>query len=300
MPLTRRTLLTACGAAGGTLLLPRTAVAAEWPSWLRDHRRHMAFVLDDGRGGKVAHRPHEPQPLASTVHLLHLAGYARAVAEGRVDPAERVRVGEWEGYLGPNRSAHRAALRHLGVKATNAVADDPHAVVTLDDLAAVMTRFDDHAAADLLRARLDLPVPSPLGEWLRSVLGRSVDPARYPADPRLRLEVLGRSPDGPADATIRGTAAEVHRLLRNPLPHLDDRQDLPPGVAALGVKVGTLPGVVTAAVRVRWEDGRVGTGVVLAREVPERRFTDAMGLPGIVRSALLDPAALREFHVGLT
>ncbi|MEJ2857833.1 MULTISPECIES: serine hydrolase [unclassified Saccharothrix] len=304
MPLTRRALLTACGCA---LLLPGTAAASDWPSWLRSHRQHVAFVVDDGRGGRLAHRPHEPQPLASTVHLLHLAAYARAVREGRVDPAERVRVGDWERHLLPlDRRAHTAALRHLGIRSTNGVtADDPHTPVALDDLAAVMTSFADNTAADFLRTRLDPSLPSPLGEGLRLVLGRSVEPARYLTDPRLQLEVLGRSPgvspdEARARTTAHGTAAELHRLLRTPVPHLDRRQDLPPGVAALWVKLGTLPGVVTAAVRVRWEDGRVGTGVVLAREVPQERFADAMGLPAVLRSALLDPAALREFHVGLT
>ncbi|MFI9813747.1 hypothetical protein [Saccharothrix variisporea] len=301
MPLTRRALLTA---AGCTLLWPGTAGAlppdalppgaTDWLAWLRGNRQQVAVVVDDGRGGRLAHRPHEPQPLASLAHLTHLDAYARAVETGRVAPTDRVRTGEWERHLLPlDRGAHAAALRHLGITSTNGVtADDPHATVTWDDLAAVLTRFADNAAADCLRTHLDPSLPSPLGEGLRLVLGRHADPDQYLIDPQLRLEVLGRYPGVAPDrawarGTWHGTAAEVHRLLRTPS-------------AAAGTRLGTLPGVVTAAVRVRWDDGRVGTGVALAREVPEGLFADAMGLSTMLRSVLYDPAALREFHVGLT
>ncbi|XVV05542.1 serine hydrolase [Actinosynnema sp. CA-248983] len=344
MPLTRRALLTACAS---TLLLPAVATASA--------REQVAFVLDDGRGGRSTHRSHALLPLTSAVRVVHLAAYGRAVAEGLVSPGQRVPVHEWERY---SSGPHSASLRHLGLRSTNGVvADDPHTAVTLDDLAAVMTRFDDHAAADHLRSLLgepylkataarlgwpDAPTPSFLAERLRLTLGRPVDPARYLTDPQLQLEAIGRSPTAPTphQPLTHGTAADLHRLLRNLDPaavrHLEGRHEpgvaavgepavrepavgvpavrepavgvpavgvaadgvaadgVPAvGVAAVGELVGSMAGVVTVAVRVQWADGRVGTGVALA----ENWSGD---LPALVRSALLDPAALREFHVGLT
>ncbi|WP_433269998.1 serine hydrolase [Actinosynnema sp. CS-041913] len=339
MLLTRRHLLSACGVAGGALLLPSAPAAAsttvqpdDWLGWFRANRRHVAAVVDDGNGGRVAHRPHERQPLASAVKVLHLAGYASAVDRRQVEPGEPVTVGDWEKfYLALDGGAHQQALKALGIKSTNGhTADDPHAKVTLDDLAAVMIRHSDNAAADYLRRRLgddtmrraairggwpDAPVPSFLGEWLRLVLNRRVDPERYLADPQLQLEVIGRFPDVPktydgqrpwARGTWQGTAAGLHRLHRamDRFPgapaHLEQRQDLPAGVAGIGFKGGSLAGVITVGCRVRWHDGRVGTAAVLTEEVDEQRFHTAPALVGLVRQALLDPAALREFQVSLS
>lgn len=298
MHLTRRALLTACA---GTLLLPAVATASP--------RKQIAFVLDDGRGGRFSHRPHALLPLTSAVRVVHLAAYGRAVAEGLISPGQRVPVHEWERYsTGP----HSASLRHLGIKSTNGVvADDPHATVTLDDLAAVMTLFDDHAAADHLRALLgepylkavaarlgwpDAPTPSFLAEWLQLTLGRPVDPAQYLTDPRLQLEAIGRSPTAPTSRRplAHGTAADLHRLLRNLDPaavrHLEGPQD---SDVVVGELVDSMAGAITVAVRVRWADGRLGTGVALAQEW-------SGDLPALVRSALLDPAALRGFQVAVT
>ncbi|GAA0264414.1 hypothetical protein GCM10010492_76780 [Saccharothrix mutabilis subsp. mutabilis] len=283
MPVTRRALLTAFG---GTLLFP--AVASASTAW-----SGVSVVVDDGRGGRFAHRAHEPRPLGSAVRVVHLAGYARAVSEGSLSPAERVRVAEWERFRSAP-DAHGDSLRHLGIRSTNGVvADDPRVFVTLADLAGVLTRFDDHAAADLLRQRLgearlraaaarlgwpDAPVPSLLGERLRQVLGRPEDPARYLTDPALRLEVLGRSPAVPArPPSTRGAAADLHRLLRN----LDHPLDISGSAVAL---------------RTHRHDGRVGTAVVLA----DGDSAEFARVATLVRSALHDPAVLREFHVTLT
>ncbi|MBB5959856.1 hypothetical protein FHS29_006478 [Saccharothrix tamanrassetensis] len=338
MLLTRRHLLSAFGVAGGTLLLPSPPVAAredqpdDWLRWLRANRQHAAVVVDDGRGGRVAHRPHERQPLASAVKVVHLAGYGSAVGRGLAGPDERVAVGEWEKYyLALDGGAHQQALKTLDLKSSNGhTADDPHATVTLDDLARVMVRHSDNAAADYLRHRLgertlrhaairagwpDAPVPSILGTWLRLVLDREVDPERYLGDPRLQLEVIGRFRDVPktydgqrpwARGTWRGTAAGLHRLHRSldrfpaALRHLENDPDLPPGVAGIGFKGGSLPGIVTVGLRVRWQDGRVGTAAVLTEEVDEQRFRTAASLVDLVRRALLDPAVLREFQVSLS
>ncbi len=339
MLLTRRHLLSACGVAGGALLLPIPPATADpdpalqdWPTWLPANRRHVAAVVDDGNGGRITHRPHDRQPLASAVKVVHLAGYGLAVQRGDVRPDEPVRVGDWERYyLGLDGDAHPQALKTLDIKSTNGfTADNPNATVTLHDLAAVMIRHSDNAAADYLRDRLgedtlrlaairagwpDAPVPSILENWLRLILGRAVDPKQYLTDPKLQLEVIGHLPDVPptydeqrpfARTTWQGTAAGLHRLLRaadrfpHTLDHLERGRDVPDGVAGIGFKGGSLPGVLTVGFRVRWQDGRVGTAAVLVKEVDETRFQTAGDLVALVRSALLDPVVLREFQVSLS
>ncbi|GAA3876684.1 hypothetical protein GCM10022243_46930 [Saccharothrix violaceirubra] len=310
MPLTRRSLFTAGAVAGGTLLLPVPRASAEprfdgWPDWLGAHRDDVALVVDDGRGGRISHRPHAPQPLAAAAMIEHLAAYREVRPEGRVT------VGDWERYL-PGQD-HGAALAHLGITSGNGVtADDPHALVTLDDLAGVMIRFGDTAAADLLRDRLGRPgLPSFLTERLRLVLRRPVSAQEYLADPRLQLEVIGRSPDVPGYAgradwardTWPGTAAAVdrtHRLLAGDAL-LEAGHAVPPkmagiGVADIGRLGGALPGIVTLGVTVRWPDGRLGSATLLTRGVDEARYADRGALPDLLTRVLLDAAVLGELR----
>ncbi|GAA3459062.1 serine hydrolase [Saccharothrix longispora] len=338
MLLTRRHLLCAWGAAGAATLLPATTTAQartqadDWLAWFRANRRHVAAVVDDGRGGRVAHRPHEPQPLASAVEVVHLAGYSAALRAGLVRADEPVRVGDWEQYyLGLDGGAHPASLRALGIRSTNGVtADDPDHLVTLDDLVASMTRFSDNAATDFLRYRLGegllraaaarhdwptAPVPEILGEVLAFILGRRVDVRRYLEDPRLQLEVLGKFPDLPATydgrrpwarTTWAGTAAGLNRAHRSltsdevARTHLERGRPTPPGVVGVGFKGGSLAGILTVGTTVRWADGRVGSAAVLVREVDEQRFATSGELVSLVRQTLLDPAALRRFQVSLS
>lgn len=338
MLLTRRHLFVTCGAAGAAALLPvapagakgSTAEPDDWPAWFRANPQHVAVALDDGRGGRVAHRAHERQPLASAIKVVHMAAYAKAVETGLARPDEKVRVREWEQYyLGMDGGAHPAALRHLGIPSANGVtADDPNRFVTLDDLAAVMIRYSDNAAADFLRYRLGtgllhataarqpaLEIPEILGELLHFVLGRKVDVQRYLRDPQLQLEVIGKFPDLPntyegqrpwARGTWSGTAAALNRAHRDmtdvPIAraHLERGHDLPPGVVGVGFKGGSLAGIVTVGYSVRWADGRVGSAAVLTKEVDEQRFADAGALVKLVLNALLEPAVLREFQVSLS
>ncbi|WP_367131046.1 serine hydrolase [Saccharothrix sp. HUAS TT1] len=341
MLLTRRRLFHACGVAGAVALLPAATATAEpsttepedWLAWFRAHRQHVAVVLDDGRGGRFAHRAHERQPLASAVKVVHLAAYAKAVDLGLVRPDEQVRVGDWEQYyLGLDGGAHQAALTALGIPFANGVtADDPNHRVTLDDLAAAMIRQSDNAATDFLRHRLGeglvrataarwptLEAPEILAEVLHFVLGRRVSVRRYLSDPQLQLEVIGRFPDIPktyegqrpwARGTWAGTAAALNRahraLTEVPLArdHLEHGYRTPPdvaGVAGIGFKGGSLPGIVTLGFSVRWEDGRVGSAAVLTEEVDEPWSGRAGELVRLVLDALLEPAALRRFHTTLS
>jgi hypothetical protein len=335
--LTRRRLLYAGGVAGVSTLLPAvpataTAEPDDWLAWFRANRQHVAVALDDGRGGRLWHRADERQPLASAIKVVHLAAYAKAVEAGPVRPDAKVRVGEWEQYyLGLDGGAHQESLRHLGIPFSNgATADDPNRYVTLDDLAAVMIRYSDNAAADYLRFRLGegllhaaaarhgwptAPVPEILGEVLHLILGRRVSVREYLRDPQLQLEVIGRFPDVPktydgqrpwARGTWAGTAAGLNRAHRSltgvPIArgHLEHGHRPPVGVAGVGFKGGSLAGIVTVGFGVRWDDGRVGSAAVLTQEVDEPRFGSTGELVGFVLRALLEPAVLREFQVSLS
>jgi beta-lactamase family protein len=349
--LNRRQVLTAAGVAGASMLIGTGQAAAEpkgWLGWIAKNTDHVGVVLDDGRGGRLSHRPHQEQVLASAIKAVHAAGYALAVEQGRVKADERVRVGDWEKYyLGLDGGAHQNALKDLGIPFTNGLtADDPDRLVALDDLVKVAVLHSDNAAADFVRIRVGdatLRAAAVRCGWpsadTRSIAGEVlmlILPERAPADPARRkrvgdelaarllhdtnfqLEVIGRFPQVPATyegqrpwarQTWRGSAAGLHRLHRSiaggrfPLArtHLERAfaGSLPKGVRAIGFKGGSLPGALTLAFTVRWEDGRIGTGVLLAEEVDEQLFGRPGELVDLTLGALLDPAALRELRGSL-
>ncbi len=348
MLLNRRQVLTATGVVGTSMLIGAGRAAAEpkgWLGWIAGNRDHVGVVLDDGRGGRLGHRPHQEQVLASAIKVVHAAGYALAVEQGRVGADEQVRVGDWEKYyFGLDGGAHQAALADLGIPFANGVtADDPDRLVPLDDLVKVAVLHSDNAATDFVRTRVgDATLRAAAlrcgwpGADVRSIAGEVlmlILPERAPADPsrrkrvgdqlaaqalrdpRLQLEIIGRFPNVPATydgqrpwvrQTWRGSAASLHRIHRTiaagrfpaARTHLERAYAgaLPPGVEAIGFKGGSLPGAVTLGFTVRWEDGRIGTGALLAEEVPEQLFAQAGELVDLALGALLDPAALRELR----
>ncbi|HEX6343638.1 serine hydrolase [Umezawaea sp.] len=316
-----------------------------WLGWISGHRDHVGVVVDDGRGGRLSHRPHQEHLLASAVKAVHAAGYALAVERGRVQPDEQVRVGDWEAYyLGLDGGAHQAALTDLRIPFSNGLtADDPDRLVPLDDLVKVALLHSDNAASDFVRNRvgdaslraaaLRCGWPSPDTRSISGEVLMLILPERAPANPAHRkrvgdelaarlltdtnfqLEVIGRFPHTPAtyDAqrpwarrTWHGSAAHLHRLHRSiaggrfpaARVHLERAYagSLPEGVRAIGFKGGSLPGVLTLAFTVRWEDGRIGTAVLLADEVDEPMSTQAGALVDLTLTSLLDPAALRELR----
>jgi len=346
--LTRRQVFAATGVVGASMVIGSgQAVAGPkgWETWLAGNRDHVGAVLDDGRGGRLDHRAQQERILGPAVTAVHAAGYALAVEQGRVKPDELVRVGDWEAYhLGLDGGAHQAALTDLGIPFANGrTADDPDRLVALDDLVKAAVLHGDDAAADFVRTRVGdatLRAAAVRSGWpaadVRSLGGEAlmlVLPGRAPAnpagrkqvgdalmaqalhDPRLKLEIIGRSPNIPATSdgrrpwarqTARGSAATLHSLHRSiaggrfpaARVHLERAFTgaLPPGVRAIGVKGGSLPGALAVACAVRWEDGRIGTGVVLAEEVDERLSTQAGDLFDLTLGSLLDPAALRELR----
>ncbi|MEU6127816.1 serine hydrolase [Saccharopolyspora sp. NPDC047091] len=361
MPLSRRTLLTGLTAATALPLLscsPATALGdrAEadlstpdgWLAWIAEHRDRLALVLTDTTGLRLEHRAETPQPLASAVKAAHLAAYATAVADGRLDPAERIRVGDWERYYVPtDGGAHVAALQELGIPtdATGAWAADPDRTVALEQLAGAMIAHSDSAVPDLIRDRLgteavrdaalaggwpDADVRSLCAEYLFLLL-----PAEAPAPgtPVARRREIGFAlerrhrdeqdfrdqvrtrlltqplPDWDTQLTwSAGTAASsprqlaaLHRSLADgsyPSPRaaeiardvLERRDGLPEGVLGLGYKGGSLPGVLTAGISLRFADGRIAAGSLLAHGgiSAEQLGNGDPGLP--LLKAALDPA----------
>ncbi|MER7015994.1 serine hydrolase [Saccharopolyspora sp. NPDC000359] len=331
MPLSRRHLLVAAAATSPLLFAPRAlaqpappdlATPEGWLTWINAHRDGLGLVLDDGRGNRLLHRPHAAQPLASAVKVVHLAAYSSAVAEGRLDPSEPVRVGDWERYYVPTDGfAHVTALEHLGIgtDSTGLRAADPEHRVRLDDMVSAMIMFSDSAVPDFLRNRLGeaaLHAAAAAGGWerldIRSMcaeylflLPEFAPPAQLPtparrawgyqverrfsADANLREQVLDRLlrgglPPYPqqitwADRTMSATAAQLAALHRaiatDELPpeaaavargHLERplSGQLPPGVVGIGVKGGSLPGVLTSGLTIRRSDGSTAFGALLA------------------------------------
>jgi D-alanyl-D-alanine carboxypeptidase len=103
------------------------------------------------------HNADTPLVLASTIKIVVLAAYADAVSEGALDPAEAVRVSEWEKYYLPasDGGAHGKGLASVGLKADeHGFALDPTATVPLDELARIMIHYSGNAATDYLIERI--------------------------------------------------------------------------------------------------------------------------------------------------
>ncbi|MEU0537763.1 serine hydrolase [Amycolatopsis tolypomycina] len=215
-------------------------------TWFAEHPDDVSIVADDGRH-HLAHHADVPRVLASTVKVVHLLAYTTAVAEGGLDPAEPVRVGDWDAFHpfegdGPRGAgAHRRALTALGVGCDEfGVAHDPGRTVPLDAIATAMISESDNAAPDYLRARLGddaLRAAAAGGGWpgadlrwfcgetLRSYFPGETDlTERFTGDPAFRREVLDRVRGEPISeqaerawtrGTARGTAAELFAFHRH-------------------------------------------------------------------------------------
>lgn len=215
-------------------------------AWLAGHRDDVSVVADDGRD-HLAHHAEVPRVLASTVKVVHLLAYTTAVADGRLDPREPVRVGDWDAFHpfdgdGPTGAgAHFRALTSLGIACDEyGVAGDPGQLVPLDTIATAMISESDNAAPDYLRARLgeaSLRAAAADGSWpdadLRWFCGetiRSLFPAEpdltacFTGDPAFRQEVLERVRGEPISAeaewewtqqTAHGTARDLFTFHRH-------------------------------------------------------------------------------------
>lgn len=92
-----------------------------------------------------------PRSLASTVKILALSAYARAVEEGAVDPDERLPLSAWEAFYLPatDGGAHPAALQDL--EARKAIENE---TVALREIVRAMIQYSDNAATDAVLFRL--------------------------------------------------------------------------------------------------------------------------------------------------
>ncbi|MBF0662155.1 MULTISPECIES: serine hydrolase [unclassified Rhodococcus (in: high G+C Gram-positive bacteria)] len=312
--------------------------AEGWIGYVAENTDTVAIALDDGKGTVLDHRSDEPHPLASAVKVVHLAAYAQAVAEGRLDPLERVPVTEWERWYLPNTdgNAHPAALERLD-------ATGPAAVVTLDEMVTAMVRESDNAVPDYLRDRLgddaltaaaarggwsDFRPPTMLGTTL-ALFDSSLDEAavwpaarRYADDPRFRDEIMSAAQLGDdvfadVDRIQRfgnaGSAADLARLHRAiadgsfgpgadiAREHLE-WQPAPEGFAGVGFKGGSLPGVLTEAMTFRREDGSIATAVLLSAGMSESEYTSALeSLPHqqLLAAAANDPATAERIRCAM-
>ncbi|MCP2165265.1 serine hydrolase [Goodfellowiella coeruleoviolacea] len=253
MRLSRRRLLAATAAAGSATLLgptllghapvaaaappaPDTGTEQGWLDWLRRHRDHAAVVVDNGSGGRIAHRATADHVLASTIKVVHLAGYATAVTEGRLDPDQQVRVGDWEAYYpGFDGGAHGHALAALGVPNNGVVATDPEHRVSVDQLAHAMITYSDNAATDYLRDLLGDPVlrrAAHRAGWrdpdLRSLLGEVI-----------LLILPERAPRPGAPASVRRAVGD--RLARQAMSDPDLQRELTERVSQVPDYTGQLP-----------------------------------------------------------
>ncbi|WBC14240.1 class A beta-lactamase-related serine hydrolase [Micromonospora sp. WMMA1998] len=256
---------------------------------------HVADVDDPGR--EVALRADERIVIASVFKVLLVLEFARQVAAGQLDPAERVLVG---------------AADRLGGWGVAGCADDVE--VSLRDLAYFAMSVSDNTAADLLlrrvgpdvlpmlAAELDLPRTRIVGGPRQAVETMLADVgARTEADfarifPTLPPERVRAMRVFDPEHTTSSTARELTRLLRlvwrdeagppeacATVRELMARQlfwtrlaaGFPPGVRVAG-KTGTLPGVHLEAGVAEYPDGgRYAIAVLVRTDRLSTRRVDA-------------------------
>jgi len=99
----------------------------------------------------------QSMPLASSMKIVVLAAYARAVTSGTLNARQPVTLRDWESFYlpGTDGGAHASSLKLLGLPADRSGrASTPDRTVPLDTLARFMIETSDNAATDLLLSRL--------------------------------------------------------------------------------------------------------------------------------------------------
>ena len=117
----------------------------------RSHVSLVAYRLDDPDSA-ILLNPDVPRPLASTIKILVLAGYAQAVDEGRWSPDERVPLAAVEAFFLPRTDggAHDRAVENYREQGWL----DASGSVSLRHVVWAMMTVSDNAATDYLLDRL--------------------------------------------------------------------------------------------------------------------------------------------------
>ena len=166
----------------------------------RSHVSLVAYRADDPDAA-ILLNPDVPRPLASTIKILVLAGYAEAVDEGRWSPHERVPLTAVEAFLLPRTDggAHDHAVEEFRERGW---LDAPGNVALRDVVWAMMT-VSDNSATDYLLHRLGREAAGAL-------------PARFAApDSDAPLPISGvflswDSEEGPLAEAAWGLAGRLH------------------------------------------------------------------------------------------
>ena len=166
----------------------------------RSHVSLVAYRADDPDAA-ILLNPDVPRPLASTIKILVLAGYAEAVDEGRWSPHERVPLTAVEAFLLPRTDggAHDHAVEEFRERGW---LDAPGNVALRDVVWAMMT-VSDNSATDYLLHRLGREAAGAL-------------PARFAApDSDAPLPISGvflswDSEEGPLADAAWGLAGRLH------------------------------------------------------------------------------------------
>ncbi|MGV9480650.1 serine hydrolase [Gordonia aichiensis] len=300
-----------------------------WIGYLASHPDDYALRVTPIDGAPISHDSGAVFPAASSVKLIHLAAYARAVADRHLDPEARVSVTEWQRwYLALDGGAHARALAYLKIPAVDGIPVDGTRTVTYEQLADVMIRFSDSAAPDLLRKmlgdnslrsvmdRFGFPgdAPSLLGAYLATIdptLQRPDDAfraaQRYHDDPAyaaaIRARVATGDPDAArANALLQATPNALHSLMTaladgsfGPGAPLARRvleyQGPSSDGSILGFKGGSLPGVITEVFEYRTADGRIGVGTLMVRGLSDADTkADNFAHQKLLLAAITDPA----------
>jgi beta-lactamase class A len=272
-----------------------TPPETDWIAWLAQRRDHVSLYADDGRGRRLALRPNRQVAMASAYKAIHAATFAGS----GINPQRQIRVRDWEAHYLPayDSGAHPRALARLGIPVNGYYAADPDQLVPLDSLVHVMIVESDNAAADYLHDLLGVPalrrtaacggwpdaeMATELGDMLRLWWPGTSDELsrRFLTDEAFKNTALAKLSQPPStdaalawtNTTHRGSAVELASLHRAiSIQRIPGRryleQDytgaLRPGELGLGLKGGSLPGVVTVGLSLRRVDGTVGTVALL-------------------------------------
>lgn len=162
----------------------------------------VAYRLDDPDAA-ILLNPDAPRPLASTIKILVLAGYAEAVDQGRWSPGERVPLADIEAFRLPRTDggAHERAVEIYRERGWL----DGSGSVSLRDVVWAMMTVSDNAATDYLLHRLGREEAGSL-------------PRRFAAgdsDPPMPIGGVFLSWSGATDEPLADTAWELADRLRS-------------------------------------------------------------------------------------